>query len=207
MPLLDALSPGAPVAALLLGLILLISLAGLFVVRGLNDRLMLHPAQLAPRHAWETLLTCGFVHADLAHLAFNAFTFWAFAFSLERRIGSPRFALLYLAGLLVSSLGTWLQHRHEPQYRSLGASGAILAVLFASIVYFPGASLFIMPIPVPIPAPLFAVGYLAYSAYMARRGGDHIAHDAHFTGALCGLAFVALSDPGAVGAALQSVFG
>jgi membrane associated rhomboid family serine protease len=84
-----------------------------------------------------------------------------------------RFVLLYIVGLLVSSAGTWLQHREEPDYRSLGASGAILAVLFASIVYFPTGSIYILPLPVPIPAPLFAVAYLAYTVYArGRRAGE-----------------------------------
>ena len=78
-----------------------------------------------------------------------------------------------------------------------------LAVLFASIVYFPGASLFILPIPVPIPAPLFAVGYLAFTYYAARRGGGRVNHDAHLFGALAGVAFVAVSDPAAIGAAVR----
>ena len=86
---------------------------------------------------------------------------------------------LYAVGLLTSDAGTWFKHRKNPAYQTLGASGAILAVLFASIIYFPTASLFILPIPIPIPAPLFAVSYVAYSYYASRRaigyldeGGD-----------------------------------
>ena len=98
-------------------------------------------------------------------------------------------------------------HRDEPEYATLGASGAILAVLFASIVYFPTASLFIVPIPVPIPAPLFAVLYLAYTWFSARGNRGRVNHDAHFGGAIAGLAFVALTDAPAVVRAWRSVFG
>ena len=80
-------------------------------------------------------------------------------------------------------------------------------MLFASIVYFPGASLFIFPLPVPLPAPLFALAYLGYSYYAARQGPGRINHDAHRTGAIAGLTFVGLTDPGAFARALRSVFG
>ena len=85
---------------------------------------------------------------------------------------------------MLGNLGTYFKHRTDQNYSSLGASGAILAVLFASIVYFPGQRLFIIPIPVPIPAPLFALGYLAYSYYSARQARGKINHDAHIGGAI-----------------------
>jgi membrane associated rhomboid family serine protease len=151
-----------------------------------------------PTGEYATLLTSGFVHADFMHLLFNAFTFWAFAFGLERAIGSERFFWLYAAGLLVSDFGTWLRHRDKPDYRTLGASGAITAVLFASIVYFPTGSIYILPIPVPIPSPLFAFAYLAYTWYASRRQDGRINHDAHLSGALAGIAFVALTDGAAM---------
>ena len=109
-----------------------------------------------------------------------------------------RFAVLYFLGLVVSDLGTYFKHRNDPQYASLGASGAISAVLFAAIVYFPWMKLFIIPIPLPIPAPLFAVGYVAYSWWSARQARGRINHDAHLGGALFGLVFVLLTDPGGV---------
>jgi membrane associated rhomboid family serine protease len=194
-------------AAWLLAAIVLPSLAGLLKWPALVERNLLRPYWLVPRREYRTLVTSGYFHADLAHLFFNAFTFWAFAFALERAIGSPRFLALYAFGLLASSAGTWLKHRHEPDYRSLGASGAILAVLFASIVYFPGGSIFILPIPVPIPAPLFALGYLAYTWYAARLARGRINHDAHLAGALAGIAFVAATDPAAMQRAWRLVAG
>jgi membrane associated rhomboid family serine protease len=100
-------------------------------------------------------------------------------------------------GLLLSSLGTYIKHRNNPDYATLGASGAISAAVFAYIVYFPSQKMIIFPLPIPIPAPLFAVGYLAYSYYAARQARGRINHDAHFGGALTGLLFVALVDPGA----------
>ena len=196
-----------PGAAGLLALIVAASLIGLYVAPAMLERNLLRPHGLVARGDYATLVTNGFLHADLAHLFFNAFTFWAFAFSLERAIGTPRFLLLYFFGLLVSDLGTYLKHRHDPGYRSLGASGAILAVLFASIVYFPTNAIFILPIPVPIPAPLFAVAYLAYSYYASTRSRGRVNHDAHIAGAVAGLVFVALTDPVAIGNAVRHFFG
>ena len=178
----------------ILALIVVTSVCGLLSPR-LLERAVLRPYLIARGSNYWRLLTSGFVHADIAHLLFNLITFYSFAFTLERVIGTARFVVLYFAGLLVSGIGTCIKHRNEPNYVSLGASGAILAVLFASIVYFPRGRLLILPIPVPIPAPLFAVIYLVFSYYSSRNAKDRINHDAHVAGALTGIAFVALTDP------------
>jgi membrane associated rhomboid family serine protease len=204
---LESLSRGAPASAVLLAAIVAISLIGLYAAPVLIDRNLFRPYWLVPRGEYATLLGSGFIHADLTHLLFNAFTFWAFAFSLERHIGSARFLALYFIGLLASDAGTWFKHRGDAEYRTLGASGAILAVLFASILYFPSASIFIVPIPLPIPAPLFALAYLAYSYFAAQRGRGRVNHDAHLAGALTGIAFVAISDPQAFREALRHFIG
>ena len=204
---LQAVMSETPGAALLLGAMLVASLIGLFKAPLMIERNLFRPHWLVPRNQWTTLVTSGFLHADLTHLLFNAFTFWAFGFSLERTIGTPAFLALYFVGLAVSDAGTWLKHRHDRDYRSLGASGAILAVLFAAIVYHPSSSIFILPIPVPIPAPLFALGYLAYTYYASRQARGRVNHDAHLGGALAGIAFVALTDWPAIERAWRIVAG
>lgn len=184
---------------IILALIIIASLAAMLSPR-LRDLAVLRPYQIAHGSGYWRILTSAFIHADLTHLLFNLITFYSFAFALERVIGTAPFLVLYLCGLLASNIGTCIKHRNEPDYASLGASGAISAVLFASIVYFPGSKLFIVPIPLPIPAPLFAVAYLAYSYYSARQARGRINHDAHIAGALTGLAFVAVTDPQRFGA-------
>lgn len=199
------LAQGAPVATAILALLVVVGLVALKQPT-LIERGVFRPHHDLRAGRWWTPLTSAFLHADLAHLLFNGFTFWAFAFNLERAIGSGRFLALYATGLVVSDLGTWLVHRRDPGYATLGASGAILAVLFASIVYFPTSSLYILPIPVPIPAPIFAVGYLVLSVIASRRGTGRVNHDAHIAGAVAGVLFVALTDPPALRAAVDAIF-
>src|ERR1700683_3309908 len=171
------------------------SLAGLYGAPQLIRRSLFRPYWLVRQSEYLTLVTSGFMHADIGHLLFNMITFYSFGPLLERRIGTTTFLELYFTGLLVGNIGTYIRHRTDPKYSCLGASGAILAVLFASVVYFPQQRLFILPIPVPIPAPLFAIGYLAFTYYSARQSRDKINHDAHLGGALTGLAFVGITNP------------
>lgn len=194
-------------AALIFAVTLLVSLLGLWAAPAIIERNLFRPFWFLPRRQYWTAITCGFVHADLSHLLFNSVTYWFFAFPLQRVIGAPRFLALYFIGLAASNIGTYIKHRRDPDYACLGASGAILAVLFASIAYFPRQSIMILPIPVPIPAPLFAICYLAYTFYAARQQRGRINHDAHFDGALAGLAFVAVTDPQAMLRAWHSVLG
>jgi membrane associated rhomboid family serine protease len=181
-------------AAIILTLTIVVSVIGLSS-RQVLERAMLRPYAIARGSQRATLISSGFVHADVGHLVFNLITFYSFAFPLQRAIGDLRFIILYFCGMLVSHIGTTIKHRDDPNYASLGASGAILAVLFASIVYFPRQSLVILPLPIPIPAPLFAIAYLAFSYYSSGRSRDRVNHDAHIFGALTGLAFVLVTDP------------
>jgi membrane associated rhomboid family serine protease len=172
-----------------------LSLAGLFIAPRIIERCLFRPFEFARGQRRATLITSGFVHADMSHLLLNMLTFFFFGPPLERRLGTAMFVLLYAAGLLVSQLGSYRKHRNDPQYATLGASGAISAVMFAYIVYSPTSRLSLLFLPIPVPAPIFGVAYLAYTWWSARQSRDRINHDAHLGGALTGLAFVALFDP------------
>jgi membrane associated rhomboid family serine protease len=182
-----------------------ISALGLFGMPKLIDKCLFRPYYLVRRRQYVTILTSGFVHADLGHLFFNMITFFFFAFPLERFIGTVAFVALYFTGLIASHGCTFLKHKRDSNYASLGASGAISAVLFAYIVFFPTTTLMIIPIPIPIPAVLFAVGYVGYSYWASTQSRGRINHDAHLCGALSGLGFVAIIDPTAYIALLDLI--
>lgn len=167
--------------------------------RALLERLILWPPAVERRKQYDRLLGYGFVHADWMHLIFNMITLWSFGTAVERVfsewITPVGYVLFYLSAIVVSILPTYITHRNDANYRSLGASGGVSAVLFAFILFDPWSTLIIFPIPVPIPAFLFAILYVGYSIWMDRRGRDNVNHSAHLWGAAYGLLFTVLLEP------------
>lgn len=182
-----------PGSLVILALIVVVSFLALRVSPQILRRNLLRPYWLLRERTYDTIVTSGFIHGDFAHLLFNGLTLYFFGPGLEARIGTTRFVALYFVGLVISSLGTVYKQRNNPDYAALGASGAILAVLFAYIVYYPTRMLYLY-FAIPIPAVLFAFGYLAYSWWASKNKRDNINHDAHLDGALTGLIFVGLTD-------------
>ena len=173
-----------------------------FDKRSLADRLVLWPPALERRHEYWRLLSYGFVHADIGHLAFNMITLFFFGREIERVMTGVTgtwltYPLFYLAALAVSILPSYLKHRHDANYVSLGASGAVTAVLFAFILLSPWTLIFVFFIPVP--AIVYAVFYVGYSLWMDRRGGDRINHSAHLSGAAFGVLFMVMMAPEVLG--------
>ncbi len=170
-----------------------------FTDRALLERLILWPPAVERRKQYDRLLGYGFVHADWTHLLFNMITLYSFGAAVERMfsewIGTAGFVLFYLSAIVVSILPTYLAHRRDPNYRSLGASGGVSAVLFAFILFDPWSTLIIFPIPLPIPAFIFAALYVGYSIWMDRRGRDNVNHSAHLWGAAYGVLFTLLMEP------------
>ena len=165
----------------------------------LFNKLSLKPYRVVHAHEWYRLITHGFVHGDWMHLFVNMFTFWSFGRYIEsvfQYLGfvSWAFLALYFGGMLVASIGDVVRYRNASWYASIGASGAVSAVLFTSILLNPWDKILLFAV-LPIPGILFGVIYLAYCQYMARRGGDNINHNAHFYGAVYGFVFPILMKP------------
>jgi membrane associated rhomboid family serine protease len=165
--------------------------------RGLLERLLLWPPAVQRQGQVDRLVTYGFVHADFTHLLFNMITLYFFGAAVESffadRIGRLGFAAFYLVAIVVSILPTYLRHRTDASYRSLGASGAVSAVLFSFILLAPWSMIFVFFLPVP--AILYAVFYVGYSMWMDKRGGDHVNHSAHLWGAAVGVLATLAVDP------------
>jgi membrane associated rhomboid family serine protease len=171
----------------------------------LFGRFMLHPYSVSRKHKVYTLITSGLIHADWMHLIFNMITFLSFGFPLERAIGSWQFGLIYLVGLILSDIPTVIKHKNDMWYNSLGASGAVSAVLFSAILLAPFNSIFIFPIPFPIWSIIFGPLYLVYCVYASRQSRDNINHDAHFFGALTGLILTIIVVPGVISGFLNQL--
>jgi membrane associated rhomboid family serine protease len=195
-------APASFALLLVIGIVSVIAFSAPRVI----ERNLLRPYHVLRRRDFVPVITCGFIHASWSHLIFNALTLYFFGPNLERTIGTSYFIALYFIGLVLSSAGTVWKHRDDPNYASLGASGAILAVLFAYIVYYPTQMLYLY-FAIPIPAVLFAFGYLAYTIWASKNPHGGINHDAHLDGALTGLLFVALTDFSAWRRAFDQILG
>lgn len=176
-----------PGAISILIVTLLFSVAGL-ASEYFKEECMLHPYSISRGKRVYTLFTSGLVHANISHLAFNMFTYWFFAFLLEKYfLGTRGFVLLYVAGLLLCDIPTIVKQRNNQGYYSLGASGAISAVLFCMIVFYPTMGIGMMFLPFHIPGYIFGILYLIYTTYSANQRSGHINHDAHLYGAITGI--------------------
>jgi len=173
------------------------------------DDLIFWPPAISIRHQYYRFVTCGLIHADIMHLAFNMITLYFFGREIEARymgdLGLPHYyyLILYVGALIVANIPTYLKRRDDYNYRSLGASGAVCAVLFAFILLKPWTTIQVLIL--PMPAIIYAFLFLGYSIYMSKKGGDNVNHDAHFWGALFGVVFTIALRPGVVSTFLNEL--
>ncbi len=174
----------------------LVSIGGFSRPKIIED-LIFYPPAVSQRGQWYRFFTCGLIHADFGHLLFNMLSLYFFGPGVERafleifgEMGKWLYLFLYVSALLFSLLPTYLKNKNNAQYRSLGASGAVSAVIFAGLMLAPGTEVYIFFIPIPIPGFIFAPLYVLISVLLDRRGGDNINHSAHIWGGLYGLLFV-----------------
>lgn len=166
-----------------------------FYDHSLYGKFMLHPYSVSKGKNIFQLISSGFIHKDWQHLIFNMLSYYFFAFDLERTMGHWQFGVLYILSLILSDLPTVFKHKNNYNYHSLGASGAVCAVLFSFILYSPFTTLLILPIPFPIWAVVYGFLFLIYTSYTGRKANDGINHQAHFYGALSGLFITILLSP------------
>jgi membrane associated rhomboid family serine protease len=167
----------------------IISLIGLFVQPIVIEVGMMMPYRTIRNKTWYELITSGFVHGSISHLLFNMVTLFFFGPILEMQIGEVQFLGLYFTGLIASSVPSLIKQKDNPQYATLGASGAVEAVLFGFILLFPMEKLFLMFVPIPIPALLFGLAFVGYSIYASKKEGT-INHEAHIAGAAWGIFYM-----------------
>ncbi len=171
--------------------VLLIIVANVIVsFKGFKDRAFFekYKFQIGPIVNGEKIriLTSGFLHVDQAHLFFNMLTLYFFADSVIAYVGILKFLAIYLGSLLAGSLFALTFHKKEPYYSAVGASGAVMGILYAAIMLNPGMNLYLFFIPIPIPAYVFGVGYLLYSMFGMKKQWGNIGHSAHLGGAIGG---------------------
>lgn len=163
--------------------------------------LLFEPFVIKARGQWYRFVSHAFIHANWPHLLVNMLVLFSFGQQVERALAAYTvfpaavFVTLYLGGVVFSALPGFKRHAHDTDYRAVGASGAVSAVLFAYVVMTPANGIQFLFLPRPVPAWIFGALYLAYSWYMDKRNEDNVAHDAHFYGAVFGILFMVITEP------------
>jgi membrane associated rhomboid family serine protease len=178
-----------------------LSIAG-FSNHKVMDDLIFYPPAISRRKQYYRFITCGFIHADVMHLLFNMYAFYMFGGTVELYFnelfgsnGKLLYITLYVSALVICLLPTYLKNQDNYYYKSLGASGAVAAVVFTYIMLDPMQGIGLIFIPgIYIPAFAFAIIYLAVSAYLDKRGGGGINHSAHFWGSVYGVIFIIIAS-------------
>lgn len=164
----------------------------------LKYRLAFSPYEVKHHQKYAKYITHMFVHADITHLLFNMLSLYFVGRLLEmllvvhygRILGELHYFTLYFLGGFFATFWPMLRNHDNPNYLSLGASGAVSSILFACIIWEPRLELSLMFLPIPIPAYIFGPLYLAFEFWAFRRNKTNIAHDAHIGGALFGVIYV-----------------
>lgn len=198
-------SMGATTAVVLMT----VAISWWFMEKPTRDNLMLIPFRCHHHSEWHRVFTHALVHADWMHLAFNMFVLYEFGQTVEADLSSMGwlgFPFLYGAGVLGGAVPALRKHRNNRGYRSLGASGAVSAVLISFILLHPDTTLLLFFI-VPVPAVLAGVLFFWYESRMNQKSGSRVAHDAHLGGAIVGLVWTIIAKPEALVTSLESLWG
>lgn len=166
----------------------------------LMDKLIFNPYTVQRKNEWYRFISSGFIHADFIHLAFNMFSFYMFSDYVEQFFsmifgaqGLALYIILYISSLAVCLIPTFLKHKHQYHYNSLGASGAVSAIVFVGIFLQPTIQIGFFIIPPIIPGFIFGPIYLAITAYLSKKGQSGINHSAHLWGSIYGIVFLIIT--------------
>ena len=164
------------------------------------DELIFYPPAVTNRNQWYRFFSCGFIHADWGHLIFNMLALYLFGQKVELfftslfgNTGKILYLVMYITALAISVLPTYLKHKDDYHYRSLGASGAVSAVVFAAILFDPISGIGLFFIPIFVAGFIFGFIYLLITSYLDKKGGGNINHSAHLWGSLYGIAFTIIA--------------
>lgn len=186
---------------------------GAFNNAELFDKLKFNAYQIKNSGEKWRFFSYALVHSGWIHLLINMYVLYSFGGVVEESftlnfgpIGSLYFVLLYIGGILFSTLFDFGKHKDDIYYNAVGASGAVSAVVFSSILVYPAGSIFLFPIPFPLPSWVFGIAYLIYSAYMGKKGVDNIGHNAHFWGAVFGIVLTIVLVPNVIQNFFSTIF-
>lgn len=165
-----------------------------------------NPYTVRSRKEYWRFITSGFIHQDYMHLFFNMFTLYFFGSVIEQyyaavfgpTTGIIYYVVLYLVAIVVSDITTYVKHKNDPSYNSLGASGGVAAVVFSAIMFDPTSNIYLFAI-IPIPGFILGALFIIYSYQRSQQMRDRINHDAHLFGALFGVVFTIALEPNVVG--------
>lgn len=186
--------------------IILIIVTAIISIQAFNQasfmqKLIFNPYVIHHNREWYRFLSSGFLHADWIHLLLNVFILFSFGSVVQKyyayffgSAGNYLFVLLYLSSIIAANASTYYAQKNNPSYNSLGASGAVSAVVFASILFQPTAKIYLYGL-IGIPGYLAGIAYLIYSQYSSKNGKDNINHEAHFYGAVYGVVFTLVFKP------------
>ena len=173
--------------------------------------MMMNPYEIFKQKQYWRLVTSGFIHSGYMHLGFNMFTFFFFGNVVEiifgqilGSSGTMVFILFYLSAIVISDLPTAIQNRHYPGYNSLGASGAVSSMVFASIIYLPLNKICLFAI-LCLPGFILGTLYIIYSYTQSKSISDNINHQAHLYGAIYGIVFALIVYPPAAGQFIDQI--
>ncbi len=204
-----------PAATSIIIITIAVSLYAFFGKTEIYETWMLSPYYMIRKKKWYLFITSGLIHGNIMHLLFNMLSYYFFGFWFEyilrtisdsKLMGSVYFVIIYFGSMILADISSVMKNRDNPDYHSLGASGAISGIIFGFILFNPMAELGLLFLPIPLPAFVFGFIYLAFSQFASHREMGNINHEAHFWGAIAGIGLTIACVPASVDIFFRQIF-